>query len=1053
MKKIITFFIILVIAVAGIPKLTSGQVVSGFSVMQDIGIPGDDFIGSISLSEANLYETDFNSKYLFPMQGICTVSNGKIAVIDNSYGRVHILNSATEDEFTFGSLKTLVYPTDIAFYNNMFYIADPLSGSVKMFNSGGKYLGEFGKTIFNSPIGVAASKEGIYVTDYFEGKLFKLDSNYNVLLSVNVNFPGGLTTDGEKVYAVSMSDRSVYVYDLNLSLIRKISSGKMYFPSDVAVDGSGNVYVSDRGLIKGGDSVGKVLKFSNNGSFQYAIGKPAETYPGQPDGTFLTPCGVAVQNGKVFVMDGGYYYWDNQSDAPFGSSAGERFSVFSDTGIFLSKKDFLQGNGSRLISPTSATLDSHGNIWALSSNGLNGNEIVEFNQSGDFARRIKKVNDKMLPTIFCIYSDKAGHILLGMEKGVMVLNENGEFQLMIKDSAFGNVRKIVKGKDGYFYGTLSDKDAVVKFSVGGKVKGVFPVCKYPSGIAQDRRGDFYITSLDDNKLYEYSNAFKEIRTIGEGGGRGKMNFYVPEDVAVDKYGNIIVADTENGRLSVFEKNGTLIYQSPRVFYEIASVEVEDGILIVADCFHNIIRVISENTEAKQYLFFASAYPQKQIVRSGAEADFQISITNAGSKADNYNIFVAENLSPDWVITLSQHSLSLPPNGNAKVLLTVKTPVNAKDGETATVNITIASPNITKKFSVQVIISTELPPKIFVKDQSVVAGKELEVPVYVDGLSSAEGIAFTLHFPSSGILFEGIQKNGLMKNGLVLSKTYADKVVFAVSLTNGQSVSGSGIVATAKFKASSISQNLVKFSDAYYVNPAGSKTIFDVKAGQITVTPYLFLNFSNGIHSPDQNFTFSGKTTPGAKLVVNGQVVKIGSDGTFTATVVLNSKENLITVSAIAKGGEQTTIQRTVFYSGKKHIVIKFQIGNPMMTVNGIEMEIDPGRGTKPFIVNGWDRTVVPIRAIVESLGGTVGWRNEDKMVWIILDTTTINMWINNPQAKVNGTPVWIDLKNHTVCPIIANDRTFVPVRFVAESLGCTVLWDGKTQTVTITYEG
>ena len=52
-------------------------------------------------------------------------------------------------------------------------------------------------------------------------------------------------------------------------------------------------------------------------------------------------------------------------------------------------------------------------------------------------------------------------------------------------------------------------------------------------------------------------------------------------------------------------------------------------------------------------------------------------------------------------------------------------------------------------------------------------------------------------------------------------------------------------------------------------------------------------------------------------------------------------------------------------------VITIQIGNPEMTVNGITQEIDPGMGTVPVISN--ERTLLPVRAIVEALGGTVEW--------------------------------------------------------------------------------
>jgi len=48
--------------------------------------------------------------------------------------------------------------------------------------------------------------------------------------------------------------------------------------------------------------------------------------------------------------------------------------------------------------------------------------------------------------------------------------------------------------------------------------------------------------------------------------------------------------------------------------------------------------------------------------------------------------------------------------------------------------------------------------------------------------------------------------------------------------------------------------------------------------------------------------------------------------------------------------------------------------------------------------------------------------------------------------------VYIDPNNHSVKPIIINDRTMLPLRFVAESLGCDVGWVNDTRTITITYQ-
>jgi hypothetical protein len=120
-------------------------------------------------------------------------------------------------------------------------------------------------------------------------------------------------------------------------------------------------------------------------------------------------------------------------------------------------------------------------------------------------------------------------------------------------------------------------------------------------------------------------------------------------------------------------------------------------------------------------------------------------------------------------------------------------------------------------------------------------------------------------------------------------------------------------------------------------------------------------------------------------------------------------------------------------------------------VNGTQMEIDPGRGTVPVIMKGWDRTIVPIRAIVEVIGGTVSWDANARMVLIELKGNSIKLWIDNPVAEVNGQKVAIDPDNNLIKPVIVNSRTYVPLRFVSENLGCTVSWDNSTRTVTIVY--
>lgn len=124
-------------------------------------------------------------------------------------------------------------------------------------------------------------------------------------------------------------------------------------------------------------------------------------------------------------------------------------------------------------------------------------------------------------------------------------------------------------------------------------------------------------------------------------------------------------------------------------------------------------------------------------------------------------------------------------------------------------------------------------------------------------------------------------------------------------------------------------------------------------------------------------------------------------------------------------------------------VLTMQIGNPMMTVNGAEAEIDPGRGTVPVVQN--DRTLVPIRTVIEAMGGTVNWEDETQTVLLEYNGDIITLNIGNTAAYLNETMNMLD-----VAPATINDRTMLPIRFIAESFQFNVNWAEETQTVTIT---
>jgi hypothetical protein len=127
------------------------------------------------------------------------------------------------------------------------------------------------------------------------------------------------------------------------------------------------------------------------------------------------------------------------------------------------------------------------------------------------------------------------------------------------------------------------------------------------------------------------------------------------------------------------------------------------------------------------------------------------------------------------------------------------------------------------------------------------------------------------------------------------------------------------------------------------------------------------------------------------------------------------------------------------------VVLVLRVGSSTMKVDSSSVILD----APPVIVDG--RTLVPIRAVIESLGGTVAWDAGGQTVSISLDGTRLKLVIGKSSALVNGTSMPIDSTNSKVVPQVLNSRTMLPLRFVAESLGADVQWQDSNQTITITY--
>ncbi len=190
-------------------------------------------------------------------------------------------------------------------------------------------------------------------------------------------------------------------------------------------------------------------------------------------------------------------------------------------------------------------------------------------------------------------------------------------------------------------------------------------------------------------------------------------------------------------------------------------------------------------------------------------------------------------------------------------------------------------------------------------------------------------------------------------------------------------------------------------------------------------------------APEDGYSFQGWYT--------------GRDGTgtrITADTVYNFGKDIVVYPYYTKDPEPTptpnpTPAPTPSPAPVENVLM-LQINNPYLTLNGSDAPID-GQGTTPVIRDS--RTLLPVRAVMEAMGGEVGWDAANRIVSLRLDGVILYLQIDSLTSWDSRGSVF-DLDS---APRIINSRTMLPIRFVVEYFGGEVGWDNTSKTVTIKF--
>jgi len=484
----------------------------------------------------------------------------------------------------------------------------------------------------NGPQGVAVDKSGnIYISDTNNNRVRIVTTNgiINTFAGTGqvgsvgnfgdggpdnqayLHLPGGLAID---------SNGNVYIADTGDNTIREVStagtintiagdglpsyagdtfpatSAELHSPEDVAVDSSGNVYIADTGnayireitattgiinFIAGDGSIG----YSGDGAlanvagldepFAIALDSSGNVYFTEPEDGRIRE--ITISTGKINTVAGnGVFGFSGDGSAATGAMLHLPTGLAIDSSGNLYIADSLNNRVRKVTGTTISTIAGSG-VLSYSGDGgpataaqLNTPEAVAVDASGNVYiadtvnNVVREISTKgAISTIagtgtagFAGDGGAATSALLSSPQGVAV---DASGNVYVSDTANARVRKISGGTITTVAGS-----ATVGYA-GDGAAATNAQLNTPVGLAVDKSGNLYIADVDDSVVRKVSTS-GIITTVAGNGSQGYSGdtgpatgamLNGPEGVAVDASGNLYISDTLNGVIREVTASGTI----------------------------------------------------------------------------------------------------------------------------------------------------------------------------------------------------------------------------------------------------------------------------------------------------------------------------------------------------------------------------------------------------------------------------------------------------------------------------------------------------------------
>ena len=473
------------------------------------------------------------------------------------------------------------------------YVADSCNHTIRKITSGGGVTtlagapgisgfvdGTGAGALFNSPSGLAVDASGnLFVADTMNNTIRKVTplgvvttfagspGVYGALDGSGVNgalfnLPGSVAVDGAG---------NVYVADTYNNTLRKITSGGVVstlagvvftlgfsdgvgaaalfnFPGGITVDGNGNVFVADTCNHTIRKEVWQVVT-TVAGSAPH-FGTNLLAHVSTPSVAFCSPVGIAADdNGNVYIADTqNEEIWQSNDSTLFInplSLAGTQKIIGSvDAKTYLAQFAFPQG----------IVADSGTNLYVTDS----------FNNT---IRMVAQVSGTWMTSTICGLASNRGNVD-GSGTNAMFNNPIGiamdsGTNLYVADTYNSTIRQLTRSGTTWTATTIAGTPNVNGTSDGTGNGALFA---YPNGIAVDSGSNVYVVDSGNYtiRMLTLSGSTWSSQTIagtpgvtGSADGVGAAaQFGYPTMMAVDKVGNLFVADTGNSTIRMLVNTGS-----------------------------------------------------------------------------------------------------------------------------------------------------------------------------------------------------------------------------------------------------------------------------------------------------------------------------------------------------------------------------------------------------------------------------------------------------------------------------------------------------------------